>query len=261
MGVGPSAPICDLYLLYYEISKLEEIVTRIMKSDISLLPLIPCLVGLLRYMDDSIHIFPFPGKSPNKLYLANGGLYPKDIKISREQHDFKVKFLDLFISWKSAKRKSTKPRASLTWSLYEKNRDPKFSKLTLKRCSPSHTALPISIQLNIIHGECLRFADRCSRKRSFLFNLAHHYIEFSSQLGDLSLHKKINRAYNYGLIAVAHSKPQWNSSSKKLWAELVKQIFKYLPHHKFDNLIQQNKAFMFATYLTSPFNNTVVVSF
>ena len=198
---------------------------------------LPTLLTMVRYLDDIIFIFP-PQKSkllgPLALKQSNGGPYPDTIGIKTEHRGKKISFLDTVISWRRPRWDKKFKRMqciTLSWSLYEKRKDFKYSKLQMRRGIDNSTALSTHLQLSSILSEGVRMSRKCLRLRNFLNSFGDFMIEFIVQHNTLNHRHQLLSRFHRTISRAANERfNKWGLSGFQLWGKLTEKIRRKIPN-------------------------------
>lgn len=198
-----------------------------------------------RFQDDILTVFPLQKTKrlgPLALKQSYGGPYPDSIGIKSEQIGKKVTFLDTIISWRRPRwdhQNSRYQPFTLTWSLYEKRKDPKFSKLRLRRGIDSSSALSTKIQLSSILSEGIRMSRKCLRLHNFLTSFGDFMIDFITQHNnDTTINRRqlLSRFHHVMSRAAGDHFHEWKLNQSQLWDRLTGRIRRCIPQRPLSSL-------------------------
>ena len=203
--------------------------------------LLPSLLTMSRYLDDILFIFPPQNTTtlgPLALKHSNGGPYPDSIGIKSEQHGKKVSFLDTWISWRRPrwdKKQNSMQCITLTWSLYEKRKDMKFSNLQMRRGIHHSTALSTHLQMSSILSEGARISRKSLRLRNFLCSFGDFMIDFISQHStDAHRQLLLYRFHRATSSAAGEHFNKWRLSGSQLWTKLTEKVYRRIPNRQLE---------------------------
>ena len=240
MGLRISPFLCDYYLLFWELKQCKAISRQIRHDVPGAISFLPNLLSTLRYLDDILHIFPLDHPGVEGLKISRGGPYPDSIGIKTEGRGKAVNFLDATLSQRRGRKiikNHQKEPAFLTWTLFDKRRSPKFSKLSLRRGVHHSTALDLSYQLLPILSEGIRFSRKCSRIKPFIKHFSSFLID---QIGEHNCQDSCREIYRLVRKAIYTTSIEhvhlWKLTDQELWTRLLSKIhgrlvgYPYEPH-------------------------------